>query len=193
MTVDEVANTIKKYGWQMGIIVVGLGLMGGGLVVAQQQTKGEQLVILSSPKPQATQIQEIVVDIEGAVEKPGVHKLSQGSRISDAVIAAGGLAADADRSWVARFVNQAELVKDGMKIYIPVLGEKQESITRVQETNEVSINTASERELDELWGVGAARAKAIIQNRPYGVIDELVTKAKIPQDVIDNNKDKIGL
>jgi len=55
----------------------------------------------------------------------------------------------------------------------------------------MDINSASEKELDTLPGIGEARAKAIVKNRPYKGKDELVQKKIIPQNVYDGIKDKI--
>lgn len=190
---------LKTYWWQIGLMVIGGVLMIGGLVVAKQQTQGKPVEILEiAPSPSATQAQ-LVVDVAGAVQKPGVYRLPQGARVGEAIIAAGGLAAKADRSYVARFMNQAELIKDGMKLFIPEEGDPTTSAqgglrgASSSMAGIISINTASEAELDSLWGIGAARAKTIIQNRPYSSLDELVTKAKITQDVLDKNQGKIGL
>ncbi len=187
---------LKTYWWQIGLMVMGVVLMVGGLVAAKQQTQGKPVEILDVTASKSATQAQLVVDVAGAVQKPGVYRLNQGSRVGDALIAAGGLSAKADRSWVARFMNQAELIKDGMKIFIPEVGEIQVTSNKGQETSAqgvISINTASEAELDSLWGIGAARAKTIIQNRPYSSLDELVTKAKITQDVLDKNQGKIGL
>jgi DNA uptake protein ComE-like DNA-binding protein len=55
----------------------------------------------------------------------------------------------------------------------------------------MDINSASEKELDTLPGIGEARAKAIVKNRPYKGKDELVQKKIIPQGVYDGIKDQI--
>jgi len=55
----------------------------------------------------------------------------------------------------------------------------------------IDINTASEKDLDALPGIGEARAKAIIKGRPYKGKDDLVKKKIIPQSVYDGIKDKI--
>jgi competence protein ComEA len=55
----------------------------------------------------------------------------------------------------------------------------------------MDINTATEKELASLKGIGDVRAKAIIKNRPYKGKDEIVTKAKVPQKVYDDIKDQI--
>lgn len=72
-------------------------------------------------------------------------------------------------------------MNDGRKIYIPNIYENDQSevdedtITQDNAEQLVSINNSSQSSLDELWGVGEARAKQIIDNRPYSAIEELVT------------------
>jgi len=128
-----------------------------------------------------------------------VYEFKQGARINDALMMAGGLSAEADRGYVSRGINLAEKIVDGAKIYIPfkddpsslVLGNSVSESSSY--TGKVSINTASVSELDSLWGVGGVRAGQIVENRPYSSIDELTTKASIPQNVIEANKDKMSL
>ncbi|MFA6282333.1 MAG: SLBB domain-containing protein, partial [Candidatus Omnitrophota bacterium] len=58
----------------------------------------------------------ITVEIAGEVIKPGVYKLSDGSRVDDLLVLAGGLTADADRSWTDKYLNRAAKVTDGQKV-----------------------------------------------------------------------------
>lgn len=179
-----------------------LVLVGLGYQLIGNSQKKEEIVeiipaeerILGDDVAQAV----IWVDVGGAVEKPGVYDLAIGSRVNEALVAAGGLSLKADRSWVGRYLNRAQVLGDGVKIYVPEMGEG----SSVGETLEgsgtlqgsgVSINTGSKTELDSLWGIGEIRAEAIISNRPYQSIEELKTKASIPQNVIDKNRDKISL
>jgi DNA uptake protein and related DNA-binding proteins len=55
----------------------------------------------------------------------------------------------------------------------------------------IDINSATQKELDALPGIGEARAKAIIKGRPYKGKDDLVNKKIIPQSTYDGIKDKI--
>lgn len=143
----------------------------------------------------------VVVDVAGYVMNPGVYKLPSSSRIGDALVAAGGLSASADRDWVAKTINLAEKVKDGGKIYIPakvvtkVTGEVEgESVSEAVVNNgKVNINTASESELDSLVGIGEVRAKAIIEGRPYASTEELMSNAKISQSVYEGIKDQVSV
>src|ERR1035437_4546170 len=65
----------------------------------------------------------IQVDIEGAVVAPGVYKLTANSIMQDALVSSQGLAANADRAWVAKDLNLAAKLSDGAKVYVPQVGE----------------------------------------------------------------------
>jgi len=123
------------------------------------------------------------------------------------LIRAGGLSAAADREWVSKNINLAQKLQDGAKIYIPTqkevgrfggLGLSTSAGGEVAGVSgsvvgKININTASQAQLESLWGIGEKRAADIIANRPYQSIDELVTKAKIPKSVVEKIKDKITI
>ena len=149
---------------------------------------------------------KISVDVEGKVLHPGVYTLSEGARIKDALIAAGGLSSSADRVYVSKHLNQAQKVIDGGKIYIPALGEvktanisvdtntmemSNSSASTVESIGMININTASESELDALPKVGPVTAKKIISARPYSNINELVSKKILGQKTFEGLKEKI--
>lgn len=184
---------VKQYWIAVVVGIVGcLALIYGlwGVVMTEQAT----VEIVKSEE----QAGEVVVDVAGAVEKPGVYKLSAGSRFGDVLVLAGGLSGLADREWVARTINLAEIVKDGQKIYIPAIQQvsqpaNQPSWSVAQKSGKVNVNTASKGELDRLAGIGAARAQAIIAGRPYQSIEQLVSKAKIPASVFEKIKDQVSV
>lgn len=186
----------KQYGIYAGMVIIGIGLMLGGAIKTVNQSKSEIVLPHSSENVLGEQTNEVatmlMVDVAGAVVSPGVYQLSQGSRVGAAILAAGGLAADADEEYVARQINRADMVKDGMKVYVPRLTANGDA-TESYASNLISINSASASELEELWGIGAARAQTIIDNRPYGSAEELVSKAGLPQSILDKNEGKIGL
>lgn len=113
--------------------------------------------------------QVIFVDISGAVEKPGVYEVAQGTRLFRVIEMAGGLSEEADTD----HINRASFVEDGQKIIIPVKGS--ENITDPSaagtETADagssglININTASAEELKTLNGIGDAMAERIIEYR----------------------------
>ncbi len=142
---------------------------------------------------------EIVVDVEGAVVSPGVYHLSSNSRIKDLLIAASGLSSSADRNWVAKNLNLAAKLNDSSKVYIPFLGEKNQPQAAysgsnvAQESSFININTANDKDLDSLPGVGPVTAQKIINGRPYGAVDELLSKRIITNKIFEEIKYRIAV
>jgi competence protein ComEA len=141
----------------------------------------------------------IQIDIEGAVVAPGVYKLAASSIIQDALMSAQGLAADADRDWVAKNLNLAAKLSDGAKVYVPQVGE---AVTQtadagtqgiVDSQSLININTASSDSLDSLPGVGPATVAKITNGRPYTNINDLLDKKVVSAKVFDEIKDKISV
>lgn len=205
----DLAQFFEEHRTSFLLGLVGLFLLGVGVlstvVVGLNQSK-PAVEIIPAEEAELSQVEEIVVDVAGAVEKPGVYRLSAGSRINDALVAAGGLSADADRVKVERYINLAQKLNDGIKIYIPSVGEQEAvgavssaysgvegSVIGTSTQGKVDINTASAQDLDALWGIGEKRAAAIIENRPYGDIREIETRAGIPRNVFERIKDKISV
>ena len=105
----------------------------------------------------------ILVHVCGAVVNPGVVALPQGSRATDALLAAGGFAEDASRD----YVNLAGYVSDGEKLYFPTSEEVSSGVQVLTEADDglVNINTADVSVLCTLPGIGEARARDIIAYR----------------------------
>jgi len=131
----------------------------------------------------------LAVDVEGAVVSPGVYTLPAGSRVEDAIQAAGGLAPEADLTTLAKTINRAAKVLDGGKIFIPGHSDAQTAPS----SGFVSVNTASASELETLSGIGPATAKKIIDNRPYQTFEELVSKKAISPSVFEKIKEQLSL
>jgi len=142
----------------------------------------------------------MAVDVEGAVVRPGLYTVPAGSRVEDAIAAAGGLSRDIDEILFAKTINRAMKLVDGAKILIPTQGENQTSHNLSQPLEAgsqnsalVSVNTASASELDVLPGVGPATAAKIISGRPYQTLDELVAKKAIGASLYDKIKNQLTL
>lgn len=133
-----------------------------------------------------------VVDVSGAVNTPGVYRLAVGSRVGEALAAAGGLHDDADLSWVSASLNLAALIEDGQKIYIPSSSEDYTEVSNLV-AGKISINRASQQELETLPGIGPSRAQSIIGSRPYSRVDELVSKGVVSQKIFDELADQLQL
>lgn len=122
-----------------------------------------------------------MVHVCGAVERPGVYELPQGSRIYQAIECAGGLSNEADPN----YLNQADFVSDGEKVYVPTREEVAEMdsplqnvVTQSGETGApsglVNLNTASEEQLCTLPGIGSSKARSIIAYREeHGSFDRI--------------------
>ncbi|MEK7544272.1 MAG: ComEA family DNA-binding protein [Patescibacteria group bacterium] len=150
----------------------------------------------------------MIVDIAGAVVRPGVYSLAAGSRVEDAIAAGGGLSAEVDVDRLAQVVNRAAKLSDGAKLYIPKTDDAQTSrniltgrdpVTDqtshniVTGLNPVSVNAASQSDLEALNGIGPATAKKIIDGRPYTTLEELVAKKAIGQALFDKLKAQLTL
>jgi len=122
----------------------------------------------------------VVVHVAGAVSAPGVYQLVAGSRVIDAVQAAGGLAADANPD----AVNLAALVTDAERVYVPAVGELLAPVVTTASGGgsatqvwPININAADATRLEDLPGVGPATAALIIayrdQHGPFGSVEQL--------------------
>mgnify|MGYP000887471488 FL=1 len=151
----------------------------------------------------------IMVDISGEIITPGVVKLQEGSRIIDAITAAGGKTEDADLSKV----NLAYILDDGVQLYIPRYNEKlekeivqtepgvgiiQEGInTTSKKDSKVNINTANKEKLATLPGIGEGTAEKIIEYRSktgkFKTIDEIKKIPGIGESKFKSLKDKITI
>lgn len=142
------------------------------------------------------QASRIAVDVEGAVARPGLYSLPEGSRVEDAITAAGGLAKDVDEEAFAKTINRAMTLVDGGKIFIPSRSDAPLQGVTLQSARSaglISVNAAAESELDTLPGVGPVTAKKIIDNRPYQTLEELVSKKAVGAALFEKLKAQISL
>src|SRR5436305_7490220 len=128
----------------------------------------------TAPRAHAQTASELVVDVAGAVRRPGLYHLGAGTRIADAVAAAGGATANAD----VALVNLAAPLADGEQVLVPVRGAGGAAAAgEPSPTAPLDLNTASAEQLDALPGVGPATAQKIIDYRqahgPFRSVDEL--------------------
>ena len=185
------------------LLLAGLILVGGGVLLFTKDFSGlggNKVEILGESTGVATTSGELVVEVSGAVENPGVYKLSSGSRVNDLLVAAGGLSVSADRNWVEKTINKAAKLVDGQKIFIRSQGEGGNVSYEVGNEGGgvevgglININSASQKKLESLPGIGPVYAANIIEQRPYSTVSELQTKKIIPQKTFDKIKDKISV
>ncbi|MFL5790019.1 MAG: helix-hairpin-helix domain-containing protein [Actinomycetota bacterium] len=133
----------------------------------------------ASVAPSASAAVTLIVDVAGAVRKPGVFSFAPGDRVIDAVERAGGALEKADLT----LLNLAAPLTDGQQILVPKKGAAPPTGAPVTggvptgPTALVNINTADEPTLETLNGVGPVLAAAIIQYRtehgPFASVDQL--------------------
>lgn len=148
----------------------------------------------------------LYVYVCGAVVTPGVYELPAGSRICDALEAAGGFTEEAD----INRINLAGTLADGMMIFFPEEGEEmpegydittgqtstaQTTVGEKTDSGLVNINTAGVEELCTLPGIGESKAKAIVGYReehgPFADKDEIMNVSGIGAGLYKNIEDLI--
>ncbi|MDD3306504.1 MAG: helix-hairpin-helix domain-containing protein [Acetobacterium sp.] len=136
--------------------------------------------------------EEIMVHITGAVIKPGVVKLKQGSRLVEAIELVGGLTESAE----IEALNLARKLQDEEKIHIPAIGEVPET-TVASENTKININTASLEELKSLPGIGDVIAQGIIdyrdKNGGFKELEELKNVTRIGDKIFEGLADSITI
>ncbi|MFH6624004.1 helix-hairpin-helix domain-containing protein [Streptococcus suis] len=185
-TIKTYIETLKEYKWQIALPAVA-GLLLTTFLIFSQPAKSDQTGLTDFPQLEQTsssselveetstkvseEPSQLVVDVKGAVAKPGLYTLEAGARVNDAVEAAGGLTSQAD----PKSINLAQKLSDEAVVYV---ASKDENISVVasttassamsqeeKNTSLVNLNTATEADLQTISGIGAKRATDIIAYR----------------------------
>jgi competence protein ComEA len=184
-------QTLRSILYMASGILFGLFLAALVWVVARNPS-GEAVVLRPVPTEKP-----VIVHITGAVPRPGVYALPQGARVQDAISAAGGFLAEAEKSQI----NLAALLEDGQKLDIPflegalpILATPGPTVVAVT-TDLININTASIAELDTLPGIGATLAQRIVdyreQNGPFIDTEDIINVPGIGSGNYERFKDMI--
>ena len=187
-------NYLRKYWlWIAGgilFIIISLGVQYHKVTQSQlyfiEETSEENLTSVDIPQSEEL---IIYIDIKGAVNRPGLYQLSEGSRMVDAIEAAGGLTTEADD----RTINLAEKLLDQQKIIVYTESEMAEKLIQEDRDNllerdvypsnpsdatqKININIATIDELQALPNIGPKKAQAIIEyrqtNGSFQTIDQI--------------------
>ena len=173
------------------LAVPALALLGAGVGLVTRPSPPPPVVEATDP-PAAPTPAAVVVDVVGAVAHPGVVRLPAGSRVLDALLAAGGMTGDADLA----ALNKAAPLRDGMRIYVPRPGEQIPAggLGSTAETK-IDINHASAAEIEGLPWIGPSTAAKIVRSRearPFARIEELQTRGLVTPRVFADIKDLIS-
>ena len=163
-----------------------------------------ELYITQNTVESSTIIEEIIIHIDGEVLNPGLVYLPVGSRINDAISAAGGTTELANTAKV----NLAYELKDGQKIHIPSIYDIEESSYVQNDAGDniilsdtssnsslINLNTATQAELETLPGIGSATASKIIdyrnKNGDFEKIEDIMNVSGIGEAKFNNIKEYI--
>lgn len=141
---------------------------------------------------------DVIVDVKGAVNQPGVFKLRSSQRVIDAIDAAGGLAEGA----ATNQINFARILEDEMFIYIPDEGEQvadttDDSLLSSSESSKININEADEQTLLQLNGIGPSKASEIIsyreENGPFEKPSDITNVSGIGEKTFEKIEERIDI
>ena len=192
LNLAALATTPTALGLAAAVVVAGLAAVValGGLPGAAADAVGASA---SSDVGAADKVGELVVEVVGAVARPGVYRLPAGSRIGDAISAAGGFGPRVAAGPVAAELNLAALLHDGDRVVVP---SRDDPATSPQgggtgaraSPGLVDLNHATEAELDALPGIGPVTAAKIVASReetPFTSVGELRSRGLVGQKTFD--------
>lgn len=201
---ERLIEILRQYWIPLVLLGIGCVVLGYGMFSVYSSGQASKAAVQAAQDfPSISPIshkQQITVDVEGAILKPGVYQLDTGSRVQDALIASGGLSEDADRSVIAQTINLAQPLTDGVKIYFPRTGETAPASgssgalgVAGASTTVVNVNSATESDLEALPGIGPVTAGKIIAGRPYESVDDLLQKKVLGASTFAKVKDQLSV
>lgn len=235
--IKELINYIQDNRFKLSLIIMLLGILLLSIILKNQPTTSisdllveesvtmdtsEESILeatMTSPpektvitEEQNDSLQEIYVDVKGAVNEPNMYAFPAGSRVYDAIEAAGGFTVEA----ASETVNQALLLKDQMLIYINTHEELESMNFNENETENfvdhrfqtvetdtgsqsqlININSATEVELMALPNIGPKKAEAIVKYRQdhgsFSIIEDIMNVSGIGEKTFENLKEYISV
>lgn len=173
------------------------------LILRVHNSNQSEISVEATTETSEPATEELYVDIGGAVHRPGVYKVANGTRLYEVIELAGGLTSDADTD----SVNQAAFVEDGVKVIIPIFSEQdgetnnntQEGVVPQQSTGisgTVNINSADKETLKTLPGIGDVIADRIIEYRSlnrFQAKEDIMNVKGIGNSIFDKIKEEISI
>ena len=182
-------------------VAVGVWLASGALGGNGASLASEAAGVLVSPSRSPTGASgapeaDLVVDVQGAVKRPGVVLLPPGSRVADALRAAGGYSRNADLNAAAAALNLAAPLTDGAQLYVPIIGVAAgpSGGGTGGGSGLVNLNAATPEELEALPGIGPVTVQKIVAARtqqPLRSLEEMVALDIIDSGQLEDIRDLI--
>ena len=178
------------------LLVLALAALGGTMY--GYYTEQQAIALDPGVSENAETKRSITVYVTGEVKKPGLVILTEGQRVADAVNAVGGVieTADIDR------INMAAFLEDGMQVRVPArIGgadtRSKSAGAGKNEEGQINLNTATEKELQELPGIGPAMSARIVEyreaNGDFQSIEDIKKVRGIGNAKFEKLKDKVTL
>ncbi|MCI0474876.1 MAG: helix-hairpin-helix domain-containing protein [Anaerolineales bacterium] len=193
-------NSFARYRPYLAMFALFVSVMAGTIFFLRRPEPPAAVTITTATPRATATAASIIVDVRGAVNKPGVYTLPVGSRVQDALARAGDALTNAD----TRALNLARRLNDGEQIYVPTMGEAtpvpppgsgKTAPTATRVASKINLNTATLAELDTLPGIGPSIGQRIIdyrtQNGDFKTIEDVKKVRGIGDALFNQIKDLI--
>jgi len=176
--------------------------VAGGVPLATGASENTVPGFSADPVGTAVGDRALIVEIVGAIARPGVYHLAEGSRVGDLVEAAGGYGPRVDADEAGRDLNLAAALRDGDQIRVPSRDDPSAAAARPPlgggsnggPAAPLDLNQATPTELDALPGIGPVTAAKIIASRdgqPFSAVGDLRTRKLVGEKTFASLKDLV--
>ena len=210
---DPARGRVPRPSWMIGTFAVAALVAGAAIWLVATSGTGTAIVEGGGPAPARSQGArtigdrssgpafgvELVVDVQGAVLRPGIVHLPGGSRVADAIGAAGGYGPRVDSDRVGQALNLAAVVKDGDQVIVPSRDDQRATGASASGSagnggGPIDLNHATAAELDALPGIGPVTAAKIVAARDeqaFTSVDDLRTRKILGAATFEKVKDLV--